>query len=136
MTSLIARVVLGLAGALLLFIGCSVVLTPGSFAAANGIALPDNPSLLSEVRAPGGLLLASAVFILTSALRGSFVAQAWGLSALVYGSYGLARAVSIALDGLPSASLTQAMVIELVIATVSLGVLLKLASPASNLKRR
>ena len=88
------------------------------------------------MRAPAGLLVASAVFIILSALRARHVTLALALSALVYGSYGLARVVGILLDGYPSSPLTQAMVIELVIGAVSLGALLALNRQSANAKRR
>ena len=50
------RLILAVSGVLLLVIGSAVLFSPESFAAANGVALPDNPSHLSEYRAPGGML--------------------------------------------------------------------------------
>ncbi|MEO1576547.1 MAG: DUF4345 domain-containing protein [Pseudomonadota bacterium] len=136
MKALVTRVVLGLAGALLLYIGSAILIDPVSFAAGNGIALPESASLMSEVRAPAGLLVASAVLIIVSALRARRMTLALALSALVYGSYGLSRVVGILLDGFPSTPLTQAMVIELVIGAVSLGALMALAGQSKTPERR
>lgn len=136
MKTQVIRFVLVLAGALLLYIGGAILTDPATFAAGNGIALPDSVSLMSEVRAPAGLLVASAVFIILSALRARHMSLALALSALVYGSYGLARVVGILLDGFPSTSLTQAMVIELVIGAVSLGALVALTGRSAIPERR
>ena len=46
---------------LLLTIGSAILLAPHAFHGGNGIILGDDPNLLSEVRAPGGLLAASGV---------------------------------------------------------------------------
>lgn len=115
MKRLIARIVLGASGLLLLGIGSAVLFDPGSFAASNGIVLPDNASLLSEIRAPGGMLMSTGVLIIFFAIRAAYLHVGYALSALVYCSYGAARIVGILSDGLPSASLTQAMVVELLL---------------------
>ena len=69
MKQIFPRALLGVSGLLLLIIGGAVLFYPVVFAAANGIVLPDAPSLLSEYRAPGGLLIASGVLILLGAVR-------------------------------------------------------------------
>lgn len=136
MKPLLPRSILGVSGILLLVIGSAVLFNPESFAAANGIVLPDSPSLLSEYRAPGGLLVASAVLILLGAVRTQFIRLGFALAALVYGSYGVSRLVAMALDGMPSAALTQAMVVELFLGSICLGVLLRLDQSQVNAGRR
>ncbi len=126
MKRLLPRLILSVSGVLLLVIGSAVLFSPESFAAANGVALTDNPSHLSEYRAPGGMLIASALFILFAAVRVQYIRIGFALAALVYGSYGISRLVAIAVDGMPSAALTQAMVIELLFGSVCLAVWLKL----------
>ena len=120
------RVLLALAGLVLLGIGGAVLFAPHAFFASNGIALGDQPNLLSEIRAPGGLLLACAVGMLLGALRPRFTRDGLRLGAMVYGAYGISRLISLALDGMPSTSLVGALVIELVIAALCL---LALARP-------
>ncbi|MEM9293581.1 MAG: DUF4345 domain-containing protein [Acidobacteriota bacterium] len=115
------RIFLFLSGLLLLGIGASILLVPHAFFATNGITLgasSGDPNLLSEIRAPGGLLTASALLILLGAFRSRWSSQALALSVLVYGSFGLARALAIALDGMPAGGILAAMVIELSVATV------------------
>ena len=125
MRRMTARAFLGVCGALLLCIGIAVLFQPESFAAANGVALADDPNMRSEYRAPGGMLVASGVLILLGAVRERHTRAAYGLAALVYGSYGVARLVGMGADGLPSAALTQAMVIELLVASICLFVLVR-----------
>ena len=121
MNIVLPRVLLGLSGLLLFVIGASVLFDPVGFAAANSIRLPVAPSVLSEARAPGGLLLVSAVVMLLGAVRADLTAAGLALAALVYCSYGAARLVGVALDGMPSAPLTQALFVELAIGSLCLG---------------
>ena len=132
MKRVLPRSILGVSGTLLLVIGSAVLFNPESFAAANGIALPDSPSLLSEYRSPGGLLITSAVLILLGAVRTRFIRLGFALAALVYGSYGLSRLVAIAFDGMPSAALAQATAVELLLGSICLAVLLGLNRSRAN----
>jgi len=117
----LTSVFLFISGLLLLVIGGSILLVPQAFHfVGNGIVLGDNPNLLSEIRAPGGLLAGSAVLILIGAFRPDLRTLAVILTVLVYGSFGLTRLFSLVLDGMPSTGLIGATVIELVIATVGL----------------
>lgn len=124
MKRLVGKMLLGGSGLLLLGIGSAVLFDPGSFAASNGIVLPDNASLLSEVRAPGGMLISSGALIVFCAIRAAYLRVGYAVSALVYCSYGAARIVGILSDGMPSASLTQAMVVELLVGSLCLAVFL------------
>lgn len=115
----LTRTFLGAAGGLLLVVGVGILFQPQDFSAANGVILGDDPSHLSEVRAPGGLLIASAVFMLCSVGRDRLIPAALTLSAAVYGTYGLSRIVGMAFDGVPSDPLVQAMYMELMIGGLS-----------------
>lgn len=114
---------LAIAGLLLLAIGGAILLAPHAFHGSNGIVLGDNPNLLSEIRAPGGLLAASGIMILAGAFRVRLRASAVQLTTLVYGSFGLARLVSMTLDGMPSSSIIGATLLELIVAFVGLVIL-------------
>ena len=114
-----------ISGLLLLAIGATILAVPHAFHGSNGIALGDNPNLLSEIRAPGGLLAASGVIILIGGFRPLLRSQAVQLTTLVYGSFGLARIVAMALDGMPSSSIVGAAVVEVVVAIVGLALLVR-----------
>ena len=98
---------LGFAALLLLAIGGTILLIPHTFYASDGIMLGNNPSLLSEIRAPGGLLASSGLLILLGAFRSNLRSLSITLTALVYGAFGLSRLVGFALDGMPSSSLNH-----------------------------
>ena len=110
-------------GLLLLVIGGTILLVPHTFYANDGIMLGNDPSLLSEIRAPGGLLAGSAVLILIGTFRHGMRTLALTLTILVYGSFGFSRLLSLTLDGTPSNNLVAATVIELAMATISLIIL-------------
>ena len=114
-----------ISGLLLLVIGAAILLAPHAFHGSNGIALGDNPNLLSEIRAPGGLLAASGIIILIGGFRPLLRSQAVRLTTLVYGSFGVARLISMALDGMPSNSIVGATVLELIVASIGLALLLQ-----------
>ena len=114
-----------IAGLLLLAIGSAILLAPHAFHGSNGIILGDNPNLLSEIRAPGGLLAGSGIIVLMGAFRTRLRTPAVQLATLVYGSFGAARLVSVVFDGVPSSSIVGATVLELVVAVVGLAMLLQ-----------
>lgn len=96
-----------------LVIGVSLLLVPHAMHRTNGVDLGSQASLLNEIRAPAGALMAFGLLMLGAIFR-----SAWRLFALRAGgllllSYGIARILSIALDGWPSFILIAAMVVEL-----------------------
>ena len=126
MKRILPRVLLSAAGLLLLIIGSSVLFTPVSFATANGFELPTMPSALSEYRAPGGMLLVSGLIMLLGAVQSHLTRFGLMLAGLVYSSYGISRLVGVAMDGMPSVALIQAMAIELLVGSLCLATLLVL----------
>lgn len=114
---------LAIAGLLLLVIGSAILLAPHTFHGSNGIVLGNNPSLLSEVRAPGGLLAASGALALISLIRSGVRLFAAQLMILVFGSFGSARLISVALDGIPSSSIIGATILEFIVAAVGIAIL-------------
>ena len=123
MKNTITVIYLVIAGLVLLTIGSAILLAPHAFHGGNGITLGDNPNLLSEIRAPGGLLVSSGIVILIGAFRRQLRSRSVQLTTFVYGSFGVARLVSMALDGIPSSSIVGATLLELIVALVGLAML-------------
>ena len=73
-------------------------------------------SLLSELKAPAGLLVITGSLMIVGSARSRLAKAALTLGGLVYGSYGLSRIFSLILDGWPSQALIIATAIELVLA--------------------
>lgn len=120
MRSFILMALLGISGLILAGIGGAILFVPEQMHAMNGVVLEADPSLLSEIRAPGGLLLAGGFMALSALFVHKWMRSALLLSALFYGSYGLARLVSFVLDGMPSEGLVAVTGLELVLGTACL----------------
>jgi Domain of unknown function (DUF4345) len=134
MNRLLTRSALVTAGALLGGIGGALILVPQDFLAMSHVVIDSDPGLMSELAAPGGVLLISGALMLAGAVRIRFADLALAIGAIIYGSYGAGRLISMALHGLPSDSLIAATVIELgIAATLSA---LWLASPSRKQQGR
>lgn len=128
----IARLILlTFSGILLFVIGAMILLFPHSFYASNGVTLSNQASLLSEIRAPGALLIACAVILLLGVIRQNMMQSALILSAIVYGTFGVARLFSFVIDGMPASSLVAATFLEIIIGVLSLLLIPKNKSESS-----
>ncbi len=120
-----------LSGSLGAAIGAALLLIPVSFEASAGVNLAVDPSLLSEVRAPGGALLALGGLTLAGAFVPRLAPTSLLVATLVYLSYGASRALGFVLDGRPSASIVAAMVAEIAVGVLGLWLLRRTASQAA-----
>ena len=77
------------------------------------------------MRAAGGVLLSSGIFIMIGTFVSSLRFSAVILATLLYLSYSFSRAVSIMIDGMPSDELVQIAVFELVVGLACAFLLLK-----------
>ena len=132
--TLLQKLALGIAGLAALTIGLAIVAAPHGFYATYGIALGADPSLLSELRAPGANLFVLGALILAGAFRPGMARLSAALGAVVYFAYALGRVVSIVLDGLPASGLVEALVIEVVIGGLCLVAFLRAAPQAAPLR--
>lgn len=82
-------------------IGGAMLLMPVEFHAMAGIALGDSASLLNEMRASGGALLASGLLIVSGAFRADLTFAAGVIATMLYLAYGLSRIFSMVVDGAP-----------------------------------
>ena len=109
------RFLLVISGLIAIGIGASILLTPGQFHATHGIELGTDANLLSEIRAPGGALLALGFMMLIGTFVESFTLASTSIAAAVYLAYGGSRLLSMGLDGMPAGGLVGAAAVELVI---------------------
>lgn len=116
MTRFVTRMVLFASGSLLDVIGGALLFAPRHFLEMSDISIGPDPSLLSEIAAPSGVLLMCGTFMILGALQFRFANAALLTGAMVYGSYGLGRLASFMIHGAPSQSLIVAMILELGIA--------------------
>ncbi|MEM6784018.1 MAG: DUF4345 domain-containing protein [Bacteroidota bacterium] len=113
MTRHAIQLLLSFSGLILVALGLAILVAPHAFFATNGIALGADPSLLSEIRAPGALLVVCGLVVLRGVLHRKQARTSLFAAVLVYGAFGAARLLSMVLDGAPATSLLWATGIEL-----------------------
>lgn len=116
MNRIVTRAALLGSASLLGLIGGALLVAPQEFLAMSGIGVERDPSLMSEVSAPGSLLLVAAAVMALGAFRARFADLGLLVGTIVYGAYGAGRLVSLLVNGTPSTSILTAMVLEVGIA--------------------
>lgn len=109
---------------ILLTFGIIITFDPHTLYAGNQVSLSHDPNILSEIRAPGGLILLSGLFLGLSLILPRLRTLALTTASLLYFGYGMGRVVSIILDGPPSALLLSAMAAEFILGLISISVLI------------
>lgn len=122
-TPLIQKIVLGVTGLIGVGFGAMLTFAPATLHASYGISYDPNPSLMSELRAPGAVLLTMSAFILAGLFRPALTGVSLAIGAGVFLSWGVARLLSIAMDGVPDSGLIIAGVAELVLGGACFAVL-------------
>jgi hypothetical protein len=112
-------ILLGLGIVLLVFGGWRVIDIVGFFA-FNGIELGHDVSMLNEVRAGGGLVVGSALVVISGAFFPRMAFTSTILSVVVFLSFGFARLYGIAVDGIPSATILQGLFTEFVMGSIGI----------------
>lgn len=120
---LFRRLTLGVAGASALGVGLAIALAPRVFYGGYDVDLGDDPSFLSELRAPGANLAMLGAVIFAGALRPKMAQIGAALGAAVFLAFAAGRLVGLALDGPPSAVIVAALVFEAVVGVLCLLVL-------------
>lgn len=120
------------AGALLILVSGLILVSPADFYAANEIELGANPSLLNELKAPAGLLLAAGLFMIGAIFKRSMADTATWLGALTYLSYAGSRFASMVIDGVPAPGLVQAAALETLVGLACLAILIIRGIPAGK----
>ena len=128
MIRLVIRFVLVATGMVLLLVGGSVLAAPKRFLAANGIDVQEDPSLMSEMAAPSGIMIITALLMLAGVVRPRFTNLGLVAGGVVYGAYGVSRIVCLVIHGMPSPALITAALFELVVSGVLIMVRMTLAS--------
>lgn len=108
------KVLLAVAGIPAIAIGAILLVVPRVLHDPNGVDLGTNASLASEIRAPGGALMAVGMLLVTAVLVPRLIFAASVAGATLYLGYALGRFTSMALDGEPSTALVVAAIAELI----------------------
>ncbi len=133
--TLLERIALGASGLTALAIGGFIVSAPHAFYASYGIALGQDASLLSELRAPGAGLAGFGILMLLGIWRRAILPVSVAVALTVFLAFPAGRLVGLVLDGMPSGSVIAALVVEIAIAALLVAAfrrrLRQPASPAS-----
>ncbi len=116
----IEKITLGISGLTALGIGGMITLAPHTFYASYGITLRENPSLLSELRAPGAGLTALGVLMLLGIWRSALAQLAVAATLIVFLAFPAGRFIGLVVDGMPSSGIIAALILEVSIAALCL----------------
>lgn len=114
------KLALGLAGITSSGIGAFILIAPQAFYASYGISIGPDPSLLSELRAPGAGLAAFGAVMLAGLVRPALRQSAVIAALTVFLAFPAGRVLGLLADGLPSSGILEALAIELGIALLCL----------------
>ncbi|MFL0805071.1 MAG: DUF4345 domain-containing protein [Agarilytica sp.] len=127
---------LATAGLLVVYIGLEILVTPIAFYAAYRIDLPENISLVNELRANGGYLVASGIMLISGVFVHAMRFTALVLGIALFTSFALTRIISVIVDGMPAVELQYALGLELIFAVLLLIALSWYLSILSSSKRK
>ncbi len=123
--SIILKTTLLISGLIAAGIGGVILFFPADFYAPYNIDVMSNISLLNEMKASAGALLASGLIIMAGAFVSKLTFTSSLLAGVLYLSYGLSRILSMVADGMPAEGLQQAAILEIVIGLICLFVFAK-----------
>lgn len=126
----VQKIALGVAGITSLGIGAFIFAAPVAFYASYGITLGPDPSLLSELRAPGAGLAGFGAVMLAGIVRPALRQAAVVAALTVFLAFPAGRVVGLAVDGMPSVEVLVALILEIAIAGVCLFAFRRGADPA------
>ncbi|WP_323771952.1 DUF4345 domain-containing protein [Antarctobacter sp.] len=118
--TLFEKFALGVSGLTALTIGALILCAPQTFYASYGITLGQGANLLSELRAPGAGLAGFGLLMLRGIWRLAALPVAMAVALTVFIAFPAGRLVGLAVDGMPSASVIGALIVELIIAALCL----------------
>jgi len=117
---MVGRLLLLLSGLGASGIALAIQIAPEAFYASYGIELGGDSSLINELKAPAGALLLAGLLILAGSIRVRLLVLSTATAAAVYLSFGLSRALSMIVDGVPHDALVSAAVAEVAIGSICL----------------
>lgn len=114
------KVTLAISGVTALGIGAMITFAPHTFYASYGIALGDDPNLLSELRAPGAGLSTLGIMMLLGIWKSALAHLAVAATLIVFLAFPAGRFIGLAVDGVPSLGIISALILEVAIAALCL----------------
>ena len=108
------------AGLILTAIGGATLLIPEVMKANSGIDIGGNVSVLNDIRASSGLLLAIGLLSISGAFSERLRFTSALIAPIAFLSIGIGRVVSIVQDGMPVDDMIKATGLEFILGTVGL----------------
>ena len=129
----VSRGILAISGLIAVAIAGMILFVPDAFYAGYGsIELAGNPTLANELKAPSGALLVAGLLMFAGVVQRAWLVPGLAVATFIYLSYGVARILSILLDGVPHSGMVWAAVIEIVIGGLCVAALLRLRAVAER----
>lgn len=110
-----STLLLVLSGAGLAAVGGLLTFAPTIPFSSNGVQIGDDPNLLSEIRGPGAVLLATGLLLLAAVAIRQLRGFASGVAAVVLLGTAFGRIVSLMSEGMPAPSLQAALLLEVIL---------------------
>lgn len=114
------HIALGVAGFTACAIGGAILAAPQAFYASYGITVGSDPSLLSELRAPGAGLAAFGAVMLAGIFHAALRQAAVVAALTVFIAFPAGRLIGLFADGMPAPGILAALGLELAIAALCL----------------
>jgi len=118
--NLLEKITLGISGLTAIGIGGMITIAPHAFYASYGVVLGENPSLLSELRAPAAGLTTLGILMLLGIWRSAMAQLAVASTLIVFLAFPAGRFIGLVVDGMPSSGIIGALIIEIAIAVLCL----------------
>lgn len=123
--SILLKVILGLAGLLILIPGAMALFNPVGFTARNGVDIAGNISLLNDYRATGGIFLGSGIVILLGIIHSRMTFTSTVVAIMAHLTIAFGRLLSLGADGSPAKGLIAAMIVEFVLGLAAIFAMVK-----------
>lgn len=129
--SKLTQVILQINGLVAILIGFTILLDPIAMLTPYGFQASVSTGLLSELRAPGGLLIVCGLMMSRYGFNSGDYRSGLQISIMVYGAYWSARMVGLLLDGSPPIEIWTAATIEFLLFFSSVLLMLKYRKESS-----
>ncbi|MBV7327003.1 DUF4345 domain-containing protein [Chloroflexi bacterium TSY] len=123
--SKVVKTILFISGLILLGIGAATLFAPVDFLGTSNIDLGGQVNLFSEIRAAGGALLASGILVIAGVFIAPLTFTSTVIATMAFLSYGIARILGMAVDGMPAQEFVAVTGVEMIIGLAGVFLLLK-----------
>ena len=117
--------ILILLGVSLTIMGSWRMIDPIGFYLYSGLVLSENAGLLNEARGTGGAIIGFGLLILWGAFKKKLTYTSTIVAIVLFLGFGIARVISVVLDGNPGEALYKGIIGEFVMGSIALFALIK-----------